>query len=100
MQTSPNEVVLNHESSTDSKAVINFGQAKTRLLIIICNWRVSYPNETIYLALANITACFRFLRISANVMGAFGFMAEDLYFTSTSHVFGSNTLASSWDLLR
>jgi hypothetical protein len=58
MQTSPDEVVLNHETSMDSKAVINFGQAKTRLLIIIYNWRVSYPNETIYLALADITACF------------------------------------------
>jgi hypothetical protein len=58
MQTSPDEVVLNHETSTDSKAVINFGQAKIRLLINIYNWHVSYPNETIYLALADITACF------------------------------------------
>ncbi len=56
MQTSPNEVVLNNETSTDSKAVINFGQAKTRLLINIYNWRVSYPNKTIHLALADITA--------------------------------------------
>jgi hypothetical protein len=58
MQTSPDEVVLNHETSTDGKAVIDFGQAKTRLLINIYNWRVSYPDEIIYLALADITACF------------------------------------------
>ncbi len=58
MQTSPNEIVLNHKTSTDGKAVINFGQAKIRLLINIYNWRVSYPDEIIYLALADITACF------------------------------------------
>jgi hypothetical protein len=49
---------LNHETSTDSEAVIEFGQAKTRLLINIYNWRVSYLDEIIYLALADITACF------------------------------------------
>jgi hypothetical protein len=57
-QTSPNEIVLNHKTSMDGKAVINFGQAKTRLLINIYNWRMSYPNEIIYLALTDITACF------------------------------------------
>jgi hypothetical protein len=57
-QTSPNEVVLNHETSMDSEAVIDFGQAKTRLLINIYNWHVSCPDKIIYLALADITACF------------------------------------------
>jgi hypothetical protein len=78
----------------DFKANINFGKAKNNLLINTYNWRVSYPNQMIYLTLANITACFRFPRISADVTGAFRFMAEDL---STSHVFGSNTSGSSWE---
>ncbi len=91
---------MNHDTSTDGKAVIDFGQAKTRLLINIYNWRVSYLDEIIYLALADITTCFQFPRISANVTGAFGFIAKDLYFVSSSHVFGSNTLASSWEPLR
>jgi hypothetical protein len=73
---SPDKAVLNHVTTTDHKAIIDFGQAKTNLFIDIYNWRVSYPDETIYLALADITACFRFPRISANVTGAFGFMAE------------------------
>jgi hypothetical protein len=99
-QTRPNEVVLNHQTSTDNKAVIDFGQAKNKFLINIYNWCVSHPNEIIYLLLAVITACFRFPRISADVTGAFGFIAENLYFISTSHVFGSNTSASSWEPLR
>jgi hypothetical protein len=98
-QTSPDEVVLNHQTSTDREAVIDFGKAKTNLFSNIYNWWVSYPKEIIHLALADITACFRFPRISANVMGAFGYVAEGLYFISTSHVFGSNTLASSWEAL-
>jgi len=32
--------------------------------------------------------------------GAFGFMFQKLYFLSTSHVFGSNTSASSWEPFR
>jgi hypothetical protein len=39
-------------------------------------------------------------RISADVTGAFGFIAEFLYFISTSHVFGLNTAASSWEAFR
>jgi hypothetical protein len=61
---------------------------------------VSLPNEIIHLTLANITACFCFPRISAVVAGAFGFIAELKYFVSTSHVFASNTSASSWEAFR
>jgi hypothetical protein len=99
-QTSPDEVVLNHVTPTDLEEPIDFGTAKSKLLSNIYNWQVSFPNEVIYLALADITACFRFPRISADVAGVFGFLAETFYFASTSHVFGSNTLASSWEAFR
>ena len=95
-----NEVVLNHVTTTKLEATIRFGKSKLNLLINIYNWRVSFPREIIYLVLADITACFRFPRLSCNITGAFGFMAQNLYFISTSHVFGSNTSASSWELLR
>ena len=98
-QTCPHEIVLNHETSTDHEAIIDFGRAKTCLLVNIYNWRISYPLEVIVLALADITACFQFPRLSADVTGAFGFLAEALFFISTSHVFGSNTWASSWEPL-
>jgi hypothetical protein len=78
MQTSPDEVVLNHQTSMDCKAVIDFGRAKTNLFNNIYNWRVSYPKEIIHLALANITACFRFPRILADVTGTFGYVAKGL----------------------
>jgi hypothetical protein len=90
-QTCPNEIVLNHETSTDNKAIIDFGRAKTNLLINIYNWQISYPREIIFLVLANVTACFRFPWLAADVTGAFGFLAEHLYFISLSHVFGLNT---------
>jgi hypothetical protein len=93
-------VVLNHQTSTVNEAIIDFGEAKKKFLINIYNWRVSQLNKIIYLSLGDITACFRFPRISANVTNAFGFIAENLYFISTSHVFGSNTSASSWEPLR
>ncbi len=44
--------------------------------------------------------CFQFLGVHADVTGAFGFMAEKMYFLATSMVFGSNTSVSSWEPFR
>jgi hypothetical protein len=94
------EIVLNEFTPTEFKANIDFGHAKMNLLCRIYNWRVSYPREIIFLALADITACFRFPRIHADLTGAFGFMAKQLFFLAMSIVFGSNASASSWEPFR
>ncbi len=99
-QPIPDEVVLNHITTIDLKAIIVFGQAKMKLFMNIYNWCGSFLNKTIYLVLADITACFCFPKISMEVSIAFEFLAEGLYFLSTGHVFGSNTSASSWEALR
>ena len=57
-QMNPDEVTLNHQTPTDYKAEIDFGKAKLKLLTNIYNWEISYLRKIIYLALANITACF------------------------------------------
>jgi hypothetical protein len=54
----PHKVVLNEITTTEFKANINFGQAKIKLLTRIYNWRIANPKRTLYLALADITACF------------------------------------------
>jgi hypothetical protein len=97
---SPHEVMLNKYTPTEFEANIDFGKAKMNLLIRIYSWRISYPRMKIFLALADITVCFRFPRIHADLTGAFGFIAENLYFLATSMVFGSNASASSWEPFR
>ena len=92
--------VLNEITSTDFEAVISFGLVKIKLYIAIYNWRISFPNEDILLAMADIKACFRFPRIHADVTGAFGFQARGLYFLATSMVFGSNTSSPCWEPFR
>jgi hypothetical protein len=67
------------------------------LLISIYNWRISFSKETIYVALADITTCFRFPQMAADLVRAFSFVADAMYFLVTSHVFGSNTSCSSWE---
>jgi hypothetical protein len=98
-QTIPDKVVLNHKTSKDFKAIINFGKTTINLFINIYNWRITYPREIIHLDLANITTCFYFPQISTDLTGTFGYIAEKLYFISISHVFGLNTLATSWEAL-
>ncbi len=96
----PHEVVLNDMMTTKCKANITFGAAKLQLLQRIYNLRVSHPKRKIFLALADICACFRFPRVHADLTGAFGFMAEELYFLATSMVFRSTASASSWEPFR
>jgi hypothetical protein len=62
-QTSPDKIVLNQVTLTDHEATIDYGTAKTKLLTNIYNWRVSFPDEVIFLALADITACFLFSEV-------------------------------------
>ncbi len=50
--------------------------------------------------MANIKSCFCFARIHADLTGAFGFIANDLYNLATAMVFGSTTSASSWESFR
>ncbi len=92
--------MLNEYTPTKFEANIDFGNAKMNLLIRIYNWRISYPRMKIFLALADITACFCFPRIHADLTGVFSFMAENLFFLATSMVFGSNASASSWEPFR
>jgi len=96
----PHKVVLNDMMNTEFEANVTFGRAKLKLLQRIYNLRVSHPNCKIYLALADISACFRFPRVNADLTGAFRFMAEKMYFLATSMVFGSTTSASSWEPFR
>jgi hypothetical protein len=49
------------------------------------------------LLLRTYAHAFDFSQVHADVTGAFGFMAEKMYFLATSMVFGSNTSASSWE---
>ncbi len=93
----PHKIVLNDVMTTEFGANISFGAAKLKLLQRIYNLRVSHPKRKIFLALADICACFCFPRVHANLTGAFGFMAEELYFLATSMVFGSTASASSWE---
>ena len=95
-----NEVVLKNVTTTKLEATINFGKSKLDLLINIYNWRINFPRDIIFLVLLDITACFHFPRLSCDITGAFGFMAQNRYFLSTIHVFGSNTSDSSWEPLR
>ncbi len=50
-KTSADQVVLNEHTPTELEVVIDFGQAKTKLLRLIYNWRISFLKETYTLPL-------------------------------------------------
>jgi hypothetical protein len=67
---------------------------KSKLTSIV---HVSVFHRIIFLGMADIKACFHFTMIHADVTGAFGFIAEDLYNLVTAMVFGSTTSPSRWE---
>lgn len=97
---SPTDMVMNDHTPTDDEAEIDFGTAKYDFYWLIYNMRVSYPESSILLALADIKACFRFPRIHPDLTGAFGFLINSLYCLAVAMVFGSNTSSSSWEPFR
>jgi hypothetical protein len=96
---SPHEVVLNEFTPTKFEGNIDFVHAKMNLLCRIFNWRVSYAREIIFLALANITACFRFPWIHADLTGAFGFMPSNYSFWQQVWSSAQILLPAVWSLL-
>jgi hypothetical protein len=61
---------------------------------------ISCPTAMILLGLADSKACFRYPRINADLTGAFGFIADELYNLAGAMVFGSTASASSWEAFR
>jgi hypothetical protein len=61
---------------------------------------ISYPTATILLGLADVKACLRYPTIHADLTGAFGFIADELYNLAMAMVFGSTALVSSWEAFR
>ena len=97
---SPTDVVMNDVTPTEDEADITFGMAKLLFYQYLYNLRISFPDDVIFLALADVKACFRFPRVHPDLTGAFGFMAQDLYCLATAMVFGSNTSAVCWEPFR
>ena len=52
--------VLNEITPTDFEAIVSFGLVKMKLYVAIYNWCISFPNEDILLAMADIKAYFCF----------------------------------------
>jgi hypothetical protein len=77
-----------------------FGHVKSQIYTDIYNMRISYPTAIILLGLADVKACFRYPKIHADLSGAFGFIAGELYNLATAMVFGLTASASSWEAFR
>jgi hypothetical protein len=82
------------------EAPVTFGHVKSQIYTDIYNKRISYPTATIIPGLADVKACFRYPRIHADLTGAFGFIADELYNLATAMVLGLTASASSWEAFR
>ncbi len=94
------DIVMNQVTPVAKEAPVTFGHVKCQIYMDIYNTGISYPTATILLDLADVKACFRYPRIHADLTGAFGFIADKLYYLATAMVFGSTASASSWEAFR
>ncbi len=91
----PTDIVMNQVTPVAQEAPVTFGHVKSQIYIDIYNTRINYLSAMILLGLADIKACFRYPRIHADLTGAFGFIADELYNLATARVFSSTASASS-----
>ena len=93
----PMDIVTNKLTPIEEEAEVIFGPVKILFYWLIYNLRVSFPDEVIVLALADIKACFRFSRTQSELAGVFGCLTNSFYCLAIVMVFGSNASASSWE---
>ncbi len=91
---------MNQVSSVAKEAPVMFGHVKSQIYTDIYNRHISYPTAMILLDLADVKAFFRYPRIHADLTGAFGFIADELYNLAMAMVFGLTVSASSWEAFR
>jgi hypothetical protein len=90
---------MNQVTPVAQEAPVTFGHVKSQIYMDIYNTCISYPTATI-LGLAGVRVCVQYSRIHADLTGAFGFIADELYNLPMAMVFGSTASASSWEALR
>ena len=88
---------MNEVTLMQREAEITFGYVFMAFLFWIWNHSISFPDENIYLAFIDISSCFRFLHIVADLVGTFGFILGPWYVAANAMVFGSVASASSWE---
>jgi hypothetical protein len=98
--TRPTDIVMNQITPVAQEAPVTFGHVKSQIYMDVYNTRISYQSATILLGLADVKACFQYLRIHADLTGAFGFIADELCNLATAMVFGSTASVSSWEAFR
>jgi hypothetical protein len=98
--TQPTDIVMDQVTPVAQEAPVIFGHVKSQIYTDIYNTRISYPTAMILLGLADVKACFRYPRIHADLTGAFGFIADELYNLAMAMVFNLTASASSWEAFR
>ena len=61
------ETTMNNVTDMTNEALITFGYAYMGYITWIWHLRITFPDEEILLAFLDISACFRFLRIFADL---------------------------------
>ncbi len=93
---------MNDDVDMDDEPLITFGNTKLEFMKHLYNLRISYPHDEIWLATADIKACFRWPKLHPDITGAFGFVMGFLqsFFLMTAMVFGFRASANSWEPFR
>ena len=93
--------VMNEVTPTDNEPQVTYGNVEKLFNQDLYELRASYPHETIYLAFADVTSCYKFPRIHPRLSGAFGYLdGFGLYNVANAMVFGSNVSAMQWEPFR
>jgi len=73
------EITMNEMASMDNEAPATFGIVYLASITWMWNMRITYPHLKILLAFIDSSSCFRFLRIFADLLRAFGFVIGPLF---------------------
>jgi hypothetical protein len=94
MKLEETDQVMNKNMDIEDKPIITLGNMKKEFMTTLYNTCISYPNNEIWLATADIEACFCWPLIHLYACGAFSFI---MFLVSTAMVFRFAASANCWE---
>jgi hypothetical protein len=96
------DVSMNQDVDMENEPLITFGNTNDLFMRDMYNMRITWPEEELWLATADIKSCFRFPRIHPCISGAFSFVFSflGLCYITTAMVFGYVASANCWEPFR
>ena len=92
-------MAVNDWTNKDDDLPVEFQLSERRFLTELYNYRISYPNEEIYIGDDDIQGAFKWVLLNTNLVGMHAFIVKGHMGFNTSQTFGGTTSPANYEYI-